>query len=230
MPGRVQGLNSYRDKQLCSSVKFAGIYTLPRYEKADKLCYNNSRYISRSDRMDIIQLFEKIDEYFIAKRDHIQLFTESERQVEGWFKGELIYLFTSLQTKIKAWEPEVSVSGLGRKKIDFMVKLDDGVSYLEIKSLYHGKQKGQPINLGIYFYKDNIGIWGDVQKLASIDEGHGYCILFIYPRPEVTAWSDLLVRYNKKIINTTSLREVSDIARFPAELYIAKLMTQSSKI
>ena len=91
--------------------------------------------------------------------EYPRLFIEAERQVEGWFKGELIYLFTSLKAN---WEPEVSIPSLGKKKIDFRLKLDDSPFYAEIRALYHSRQRGQVVDPGIYFYKDNVGIWGDV--------------------------------------------------------------------
>jgi len=91
--------------------------------------------------MNTEQLFSEIDRHFLAKLDYIQRFTSSERQIEGWFKGELIYLFTSLQGKgeLEGWEPEVLVPRLGKKKVDFRVELDNGFAWLELKSLYHGQ-------------------------------------------------------------------------------------------
>ncbi|HUU63885.1 MAG TPA: hypothetical protein VMX96_08235 [Dehalococcoidia bacterium] len=165
------------------------------------------------------QLFDFVDQHFLAKLEYPQLFTEAERQVEGWFKGELIYLFSSLKAN---WEPEASIPSLGKKKIDFRLRLDDSPVYAEIKALYHGRQRGQVVDLGIYFYKDNVGIWGDVQKLASVAEGHSFCILFIYPRPEIGRWHKTLAAYGQRIAPIT-LGEVSEILQFPPELYIAKL-------
>ena len=174
--------------------------------------------------MNTEQLFSKIDRHFLAKLDYIQRFTSSERQIEGWFKGELIYLFTSLQGKgeLEGWEPEVLVPGLGKKRVDFRVKLDNGFVWLEFKSLYHGQQRGQPIDLGIYFYKDSVGIWDDVQKLASVVEGHSYCVMFIYPRPEADRWQELLTKYRQLIGNYT-FQEQSNVSQFPSDLYIAKI-------
>lgn len=170
------------------------------------------------------QLFDFIDEHFLAKLEYPRLFADRERQVEGWFKGELIYLFSSLKARglLTSWEPEALVPGLGKKKTDFRLILDDGLAYLEIKALYHGQQRGQMVDLGIYFYKDDVGIWGDVQKLASLEESLGLCILFIYPRPNTDKWRKVLEAYTQRIAPIT-LREVSKVSQFPRELYIAKL-------
>ena len=165
------------------------------------------------------QLFSFIDQHFLAKLEYCRLFAEAERQVEGWFKGELIYLLNSLKLD---WEPEASISSFGKKKIDFRITLDDGLFYLEIKALYHGLQRGQMVDIGIYFYKDDVGIWGDVQKLTSLREGRGFCVLFIYPRPEIERWHKTLTIYGQRI-SPIVLREASEISTFPSELYIAKL-------
>ena len=174
--------------------------------------------------MNTEQLFSEIDLHFLAKLDYIKRFTSSARQIEGWFKSELIYLFTSLQGKgeLEGWEPEVLVPGHGKKKVDFRVKLDSGFAWLEIKSLYHGLQRGRPIDLRMYFYKDSVGIWGDVRKLASVMEGQGYCVMFIYPRPDVERWQELLMKYRQRIGNY-SFKEKSSVSQFPSDLYIAKI-------
>ena len=78
------------------------------------------------------------------------------------------------------------------------------------------------VDLGIYFYKDDVGIWGDVQKLAALPEGPGFCVLFIYPRPERERWYKTLATYGQRIAPIV-LQEASEISEFPPELYIAKL-------
>lgn len=165
------------------------------------------------------QLFSLIDQHFLAKAEYCRLFADVQRQVEGWFKGELIYLFNSLKLN---WEPEASMPGFGKKKIDFKLVLDDGLVYLELKALYHGRQRGQTVDLGIYFYKDEVGIWGDMRKLASLPEGRGFCVLFIYPKPDNERWHLALATYTQRI-TPIALQEESEISEFPPELYIAKL-------
>jgi len=178
--------------------------------------------------MDTGKLFSLIDEHFMTKLEYPRLFAESERQVEGWFKGELIYLFSSLKAGglLSSWEPEALVPGLGKKKTDFKVTLDDGLVYVEIKALYHGWQRGQRVDLGIYFYKDDVGMWGDVVKLASLQDAFGFCLLFVYPRPERDRWDKVIDAYQRRIA-PFRLREVSEISQFQPELYIAKLQILS---
>jgi len=74
--------------------------------------------------MNIEKLFHEIDEYFLEKKGFIEVFSGSQIQVEGWFKGELIYLFTSLKNKgeLQDWDREVK---LDKKQIDFKVTIDN---------------------------------------------------------------------------------------------------------
>ena len=160
--------------------------------------------------MNTEQLFREIDRHFLSKLEYPKHFTAAMSQVEGWLKGELIYLFTSLQSKgLEEWEPEVLVPGQDKdqaKRVDFKVKLDNGFAWLELKSLYGDPQE----------------VRGDVLKLASIKEGIGYCIIFIYPGPERDQWQEILTKFKEKVGDCT-FTEKSSISQFPKTLCIAKL-------
>ena len=161
--------------------------------------------------MNTEQLFMEIDRHFLGKLEYPKRFTAATSQVDGWFKGELIYLFTSLQQRkgLEEWEVDVLVPGQDKdqaKRVDFKVKLDNGFAWLELKSLYGDPQE----------------VRGDVLKLASIKEGTGYCILFIYPGPERDQWQEILTKFKEKAGDCT-FKEKSSISQFPKTLCIAKL-------
>lgn len=89
------------------------------------------------DLMSVDALFDGIDNYFL-KADRlrkIEAFTHSQRQVEGWFKGELIWFLTG---GANVWEAEVPFPHDRRKRCDFMVDVEGTPVYLELKALYHG--------------------------------------------------------------------------------------------
>jgi hypothetical protein len=156
----------------------------------------------------------------------VDLFTKAQRQVEGWFKGELIYLFNKLcgQSEMHSWDCESLVNATSRGKCDFVVSLDTRV-WLEVKALYHGLQRTSPIGLDIYLYKDSIGIWGDTVKLSSLKDSEAYHLLFIYPRPDPDRWKVLLDRYRLRVV-PIELAESSRSTDYPRELYICKLRVQ----
>lgn len=179
------------------------------------------------------QLFDEIDRHFLAssRLRYPIIFTQSQRQVEGWFKGELLYLFSSLQdqSQLLSWESEAFLPNNGRKKSDFKLVINNVPIFLELKTLYTGKQGNSQIDLGIYFYKDTVGIWPDIQKLAAIEVGQGFCILFVYPSPNPVRWRKTLEAYNTRI-SPTLIKEISNIEKYPSPLYIAKLEILSNRV
>ena len=176
--------------------------------------------------MSVSDLFRAIDDYFLdaAKLAKVEAFTRAQRQVEGWFKGELISLFEALlaENRISTWETEVKVGGGSRKRCDFVVGVDGTPVFLELKALYHGEQRAARFGLDIYLYKDDVGIWGDVVKLSGLSEGVGYNLLFIYPRPDPTVWARQIDTYKRRIA-PISLREASRVDEYPPQLYICKM-------
>ena len=175
--------------------------------------------------MSVDDLFGAIDDYFLdsEKLEKVEALTRAQRQVEGWFKGELIYLLDRLKGNIiTTWEPEVKVEGGSRKRFDFVVGVDGTPVFLELKALYHGEQRAARIGLDIYLYKDDVGIWGDVVKLSGLSEGVGYNLLFIYPRPDPTVWARQIDAYKRRIA-PISLREASRIDEYPPQLYVCRM-------
>jgi len=171
-------------------------------------------------------LFRAIDEYFLSREKlmKVEAFTRAQRQVEGWFKGELIYPFADLlgTQRVSAWEPEATFTPGDKKKCDFILDVLDSRVFLEVKALYHGRQRAAKFGLDIYPYKDTVGIWGDVLKLSSLSSGLGYNLLFIYPKPEPEAWARLIEIYKRRVAPIV-LEEVSRITDYPSTLYICKL-------
>ena len=181
--------------------------------------------------MSVDDLFGAIDDCFLdsSKLEKVAAFTRAQRQVEGWFKGELIYLFDALlgENRISTWEPEARLGDSSRKRCDFVVGVDGTPVFLELKALYHGEQRAARFGLDIYLYKDDVGIWGDVVKLAGLSQGVGYNLLFIYPRPDPTVWTRQIDAYKRRIA-PISLREASRIGEYPGQLYICKMEIERS--
>ena len=89
---------------------------------------------------DIMKHFAKSD-----ARKRLLLLIDKDRQVEGWFKGELMLVFE--QTKNlnhpRGWVPEVSYEYAPRKKCDFVLiraKRPRWVIGLEVKTACPGPQ------------------------------------------------------------------------------------------
>ena len=166
------------------------------------------------------ELFNKIDDYFVS--DHslarVRAFRYAERQVEGWFKGELLWLFKSLQEAklIDSWRSEYHASQTNDRRVDFFIELADGPLYLELKAFYHGTQAGQKVDLGTCF----TALPPDIDKLANLPSGNKFFLVFVTPNPEREKWQAALERFCLKYRNVS---EIPAWHEFPEEIYIAKL-------
>jgi hypothetical protein len=192
-----------------------------------------------------LQLFAEIDHYFLdPKREKsYRNIIESRRQREDWFGQRLSQLFELLQEQDQlpdSWESEFRVQQLlpqaeNEEWIDFMVMLGKPATsvYLEIKALYLGPQGSQPVYPSTYLSisqkRSSDGfIESDVRKLARIEGGERFCLLFVYPFPtKPDLWRRAMSSFIEGIKSKYKIR-ISEISNFSREehsefLYIAKL-------
>lgn len=169
------------------------------------------------------ELFMAIDNLFTTEESlaRVRAFCSSQCQIEGWFKGELILLFSNLrrENQIEDWQPEHRSEHIGNGRIDFFLNLEDGPLYLELKTFYHGQQRGANIDLGTCFYF----LSADIDKLADIPNGNRYSIVFVTPRPDEQHWSYAFSKFQRKHPYVT---EESTLADYPQEVFVAKLRVQ----
>lgn len=144
----------------------------------------------------MINIFDRIINYFSKKNDYIEIFSEQDVRIEGWFKGELLKLFISMEN-IK-FEREFKIA---KKNIDFMIKKknNNNTNLIEIKTLCISKTKTRR-NLNFYFReKDQVGIFKDFIKLNKIkDDSKKYVIGFVYPFKKANNLNDDLNNNLKK--------------------------------
>lgn len=166
------------------------------------------------------ELFGEFDRHFLTepKLEYARIFAREHCSVEGWFRGELLYLFSSLKKRdqLPDWKSEESV--LQKQAVDFRVTINQLPVYLELKAIPRKK-------MAAHFTKDLIyGITSDVLKLAEI--GRGFCLLFIYPSPTLEDWKAQLEKYAQVIEAIDASIQVEDDGKSHEEqsaLYIARL-------
>ena len=139
-------------------------------------------------------LLPAIREWFSAKSEHLAIFAAADCRLEGWFKGELLVLFSELQHRgvIEGFEREAfmpsHVPG-ARLQIDFKVHLE-GVEHLcELKALCISQAAGTPRNLSFYFRDDHLGIIKDIRKLDALHHPNRWLMAFVYPAPTPAKWN-----------------------------------------
>lgn len=139
------------------------------------------------------QLIPPIKRWFAAKDEHLAVFSDSDSRVEGWFKGELLVLFTRLRQAgvITEFKREASVPCIASSKriqVDLRLQIGTEIHLCELKALCISQAAGTPRNLNFYFRDDHVGIVKDFRKLEGVVAAHKWLIAFVYPAPDPMAW------------------------------------------
>lgn len=134
-------------------------------------------------------------DWFKDRQDHLQVFAQTDCRLEGWFKGELLVLFSRLVKDgvLAGFEREAKVATRGgRLQIDFRLQLGDQIHLCEVKALCISQAAGTPRNLNFYFRDDKLGVFSDFRKLNSIETMNKWLLAFVYPGPEEVVWERAL--------------------------------------
>jgi hypothetical protein len=171
----------------------------------------------------MIELIPRLREHFGRLEDRLVCFSEMGVQVEGWFKGELLTLLSSLRTQglVADFDREVETRG-GR--IDLTVKIEAELHWVEVKHWLIGKQKGSTYDPGFYFGDpSSVGIIKDVDKLLRITSpGRLWLLILLTANPGKEPWSAGVDKFNTKF----SPRRMSSLTSpedFPSSFFLGAL-------
>lgn len=141
----------------------------------------------------MVRLLPAVSDWFAGKEGHLSVFAETDCRLEGWFKGELLVLFTTLRRTglLTQFEREVNMPlPAGRAQVDFLLQVGDEVHLCEVKALCISRAAGTPRNLHFYFRDDHVGLLKDMRKLEPIAAANKWLLAFVYPSPERSDWQD----------------------------------------
>lgn len=136
-------------------------------------------------------IIQNIRDCFLAKKEHLRVFAETDTRLEGWFKAELIVLLNSLlrEKVIQEFKREPKIeTPTGRKQVDLNHFLNGESHLRELKALCISQAAGTPRNLHFYFREDKVGLIKDFRKLDSLPYKNKWVIGFIYPNPKYDHW------------------------------------------
>jgi len=178
-------------------------------------------------------LFAAIDRHFLAPEAlaRVRHFGRAGRDVEGWFKGELTYLFASLVADgaLTDWRANMPITEGRSQRCDFRLVPDRRPLWLEVKALPQGggpSHTGRPagrVDPGFFLQKGGPGdITEDLVKLMRVPDGEAAVLLFAYPRPAADAWAEIMSAYARRIA-PIAFKETTSLSDYPPELYICKL-------
>ncbi len=145
----------------------------------------------------MIELLPRLKQHFDTTQDRLICFHHLGFQSEGWFKGELVTLFSHLQHDgiIQELDREVKVDG-GR--VDARIRLNDTYHWIELKHWLIGDQRGVSYNSSFYFTdRGSVGITHDVDKLDTLI-GHHWMLLLLTANPGSQEWEIGLEKFNDK--------------------------------
>ncbi|MDR7531083.1 MAG: hypothetical protein QN213_09975 [Armatimonadota bacterium] len=81
------------------------------------------------------RLVPALKDHFDSLQDRLRCFYELQMQVEGWFKGELLFVLRTVH--IAPFDREAR---LERGRVDLTVTLDGATHYVELKHWHIGRQ------------------------------------------------------------------------------------------
>jgi hypothetical protein len=171
----------------------------------------------------MITLLPHLRHHFDHLQDRLQCFCRAGVQVEGWFKGEMLFLLDGMaaSSEIDAFDREVVRQG---KKMDLYLTIAGQPHWVELKHWLIGLQRGVRWSPSNYFGDPtSVGISLDVEKLKALDAGGGrWLLILMTANPGQQAWQSGLDKFHTKFAPRV-LRSHSEPADFPASYFLGLL-------
>lgn len=141
-------------------------------------------------------------------------------QTEGWFKAELLCFLNGEKRagRIAEFDREVTL-GIGKKKVDFSVKIQspsgEKEALVELKHWLIGYQAGYKYNANFYFRDPtSVGIKPDVEKLRGVVGKGSFFVILSTANPGITDWSTGVDAFNTKF-SPLHVESLTNPAQFP---------------
>jgi len=152
--------------------------------------------------MPVASLWDAVAAHFFtpASMSRIVAISEAEVQVEGWLKGELIWLFGQLKDGgvIENWRCECRIEKSSKKRLDFKLALDGKDAALEVKTAIR-QQKGISYDLRWYAQQNSGFFPPDIRKLAAYPAAHRYLLVFAYPACPTSEWDEVVGELGRRV-------------------------------
>jgi len=180
---------------------------------------------------DLVSRFRRVLD---GKKEILECFCRYGVQVEGWLKGEFLYFLDNekKEGRIVDFDREVSI-GVGRKKVDFKVRIptSSGVLevWIELKHWLVGVQQGTTYNAGFYFGDRNMGIKPDAEKLCHVSTGRKFFLILTTANPGVKDWLTGVAKFNRKF-SPINLESLTNPGNFPCHYYLGLLEVKNKEV
>jgi hypothetical protein len=144
------------------------------------------------------ELVNRFKEKLSGEREVLECFHKYGVQVEGWLKGEFLWLLhrEKMAQNLENFDREVSWVGGGRRKIDFTVTKNEETAWIELKHFLIGEQQGTTYTARSYFRDTVNGIRPTAEKLRNIPDGEKF-ILILYTKKPEQGWENEVAIFNR---------------------------------
>jgi hypothetical protein len=171
----------------------------------------------------MLTVLPRLKQHFDHLQDRLKCFCRAGVQVEGWFKGEMLFLLEEMaaRSEIDAFDREVTKQ---HRKMDLYLTIAGQPQWVELKHWLIGYQRNYYWSPGSYFGdRTSVGINPDVEKLKALDAaGDRWVLILMTANPGSQAWQSGLDKFHAKFASGT-LRSHSYPADFPASYFLGLL-------
>ena len=156
---------------------------------------------------NLIKIILLLKEYLDTKKEIFMCFCDYGVQLEGWFKGELLFFFNNLKNsrELNDFDREVKSPVLNNKidfKLEFQIENRNEIVWLELKHWLIGYQKGTKYIAQTYFVDPtSVGIKPDIEKLRIISSDNKYMLVTMTANPGRNDWYNGVQKFNDKFAN-----------------------------
>ena len=168
------------------------------------------------------RLLPYLRSHFDALESRMVCFCEQGVQLEGWFKGELLFLLRQLAKDqiVRSFDREVPYFG---KKIDLQIE-SERRNWVELKYWLIGRQKQSSWGPSNYFRDtSSVGIVGDVRKLLTCPAGdERWLLVLMSANPGCEKWQQGIAGFNERF-QPFRIQSHTDPSQFPASYFLGLL-------
>ena len=150
-------------------------------------------------------------ELISCKKEYLQLFSDLQIQIEGWFRGELMHYFKENRYDMTTENREERIPNQDpkkRKKADFKIKVNGEWCWIELKHILIGHQKSNNrFKISDYFRSYNsFAVINDIDKLTNVKPDSAYVLAFVLVDDDSITSKNGLERELKQLSDKYNIR------------------------
>ncbi|MGD9537342.1 MAG: hypothetical protein AB7P52_05685 [Alphaproteobacteria bacterium] len=177
----------------------------------------------------ILDIFSEFFEVFVHNKEKFECFSKHGRQLEGWFKGELIVYLEKMKinNKIESFSTEYNIENIESSgKVDFGVQIYKGNKLFKaLIELKHLTDK-QPFRQ--YFLPNNSGSYASqMTKMVESLNKNNYFLVFFTKNPGKEKWEKMILDFNN-IYTKIYINDLTNPHNYP-EYYFPALINIKSR-